>query len=100
MKAFMNRKPLVSVIIPAFNEEAVIEKLLLSIKSQSYSYIETIVVDDGSIDKTLQLAQKYTTSVYSRGHAERSMQRNFGAKKAKGKYLFFLDADMQLSKNV
>ena len=96
----INRKPLVSVIIPAYNEEKVIGRLLGSIKNQSHKRIEIVVVDDASTDKTAEIAKKYTDKVFTRLHAERSIQRNFGASMAKGKYLFFLDADMELSEDV
>jgi glycosyltransferase involved in cell wall biosynthesis len=90
---------LVSVIITTKNEQAVIGRLLESIKMQSYPKIEVIVVDNKSADRTKQIAKKYTKLVYNAG-PERSAQRNYGAKKAKGDFLFFLDADMELSKNV
>ena len=96
----MNSNRLVSIVIPAYNEPKVIEILLLSIRNQSYTYIETIVVDDNSRDDTVTISKKYTPKVYKREHAERSIQRNFGARKAKGKYLLFLDADMELTKDV
>ncbi len=92
--------PLVSIIIPAYNEEKVIANLLTSISKQSYHNIEIVVVDDASSDNTPQIAKKYTESVYTRPHFERSVQRNFGAKKTKGKYLLVLDADMELESNV
>ena len=94
-----NRKPLVSVIITTKNEEEVLERLLKSIEKQSYPKIEVIVVDNQSSDNTKKIAKKYTNKIYDYG-PERSFQRNFGAKKSKGKYLLFLDADMELSKNV
>lgn len=90
---------MVSVIITTKNESAVIERLLTSLKDQSYRDIEIILVDNNSHDATKKLAKKFTNKVYNFG-PERSAQRNFGAKIAKGKYLLFLDADMQLSKNV
>ncbi len=90
-------QPLVSVIIPVFNEEQVIERNLDSLKKQTYSKIETIVVDDSSTDNTVSLARKYTTRVFTRPHAERSIQRNYGASVSKGEYLLFLDADMELT---
>ncbi len=93
-------QPLVSIIIPTYNEEKNIERLLKSIKAQSYSRCESIVVDDGSTDATISLAKKYADKVFARKHAERSIQRNFGASKAKGTYLLFLDADMELTKHV
>ena len=93
-------KPKVSIIIPTYNEENNIGRLLKSIKLQSYKNIETIVVDDGSTDKTVEISKKFTKKVFARSHAERSIQRNFGASVSSGEYLLFLDADMQLSKNV
>lgn len=93
------KNSLVSVIVTTKNEELVIENLLKSIKKQSYSSIEIIVVDNSSVDKTVEIAKKYTKHVFEKG-PERSTQRNYGAKKAKGKYLLFLDADMELSTRV
>jgi len=99
-KEYMNRNLLVSIVIPAYNEEKVVKNLLVSIKQQSYPKIEVIVIDDSSTDGTFQVARGFTSRVFTRKHAERSVQRNFGARKAKGKYLLFLDADMELSKSV
>lgn len=88
------------MVIPAYNEKKVIERLLVSLKRQTYKKIEIIVVDDASSDSTAKLARNYTSKVFTRSHAERSVQRNFGAIKSLGKFLFFLDADMKLSKDV
>lgn len=90
--------PLVSIIITTKNEEKNIANCLESIKRQSYSQekLEIIVVDNNSIDKTKEIAQKYTNKIYNQG-PERSAQRNYGAKKAQGSWLLFLDADMILS---
>lgn len=95
----MKRLPTVSVIIPTRNSASTIKELLQSIKAQSYKYIETIVVDNNSSDQTKAISLKFTTKVYNIG-PERSAQRNFGAKKAKGAYLLFVDSDMILSKKV
>jgi glycosyltransferase involved in cell wall biosynthesis len=78
----MDDKPLVSVIIPTFNSEKYIEKCLQSVKSQTYGYIEIIVVDKNSIDKTPEIAERYASKVLLRG-PERSTQRNHGAVNAK-----------------
>lgn len=91
--------PLVSIIVTTKNEAQNIERCLESIHKQKYLTIETIVVDNNSTDKTKNIAKKYTEKVFNAG-PERSAQRNFGAAKAKGDYLLFLDADMQLSVNV
>lgn len=92
-------KKLVSVIVTTKNEQAVIKRLLTSVSAQSYSKIEIIVVDNRSSDKTRLIAKKFTPNVFIAG-PERSAQRNFGAKKAKGDYIFFLDADMELTAKV
>ena len=86
---------LVSVIVTTRNEELVIERLLKSIKHQTYKKIEVILVDNKSTDKTKQIARKYTTHIYDYG-PERSAQRNLGLKKANGEMILFLDADMEL----
>jgi len=91
--------PLVSVIITTKNEEKNIENCLKSIKNQTYKNIEIILVDNYSTDKTREITKKYTNKIYLKG-PERSAQRNYGAQKAKGKYLLFLDADMILSPTV
>lgn len=90
---------LVSIIVTAKNEEAVIGRLIKSLKKQSYTNREIIVVDNNSFDKTPLIAKKLGAKVVNMG-PERSAQRNFGAKIAKGNYFFFLDADMELTKDV
>lgn len=95
----MNKVPLVSVIITTKNEGDIIGRLIQSIKTQTFKNREIILVDNNSTDKTLGIARKMNVKVYTVG-PERSTQRNFGAKVAKGKYLLILDADMQLSPKV
>lgn len=75
------------------------ERLLKSIQKQTYQGWEIIVVDNNSKDLTKKVALKFTNKVFDKG-PERSAQRNFGAKKAKGSFLLFLDADMRLSPNL
>jgi len=92
---------IVSVVITTKNEESNIETCLQSIKKQTYyaNLIEIIVVDNNSTDKTKEIALKYTNLVFNKG-PERSAQRNYGIKQAKGKYVLYLDADMILSEDV
>ncbi|QQG47067.1 MAG: glycosyltransferase [Candidatus Woesebacteria bacterium] len=92
--------PLISIIIPAKNEEKNIGRLLESIKRQTYKKIQIVLVDDGSTDKTVEISKRFSKYVYKRKHLERSIQRNFGAKKAHGSFLVFLDADMELTPKV
>lgn len=94
----LNKIPSVSVIIATKNEERNIERCLRSIKNQSQK-AEIIVVDNFSVDKTLQIAKVFTTHTYQKGK-ERSSQRNFGLKKAHGSYVLFLDADMEIGPNL
>lgn len=92
----MRNYPKVSIIIPTKNEEKNIVRCLKSIKKQNYpGKIEIIVVDNYSEDNTVKLARTCTGKVLTHGF-ERSAQRNFGAKKAYGGYLLFIDADMEL----
>lgn len=92
-------KPLVSVVVTTKNEQEVLGDLLSSIKLQTYKNIEIILVDNNSSDKTREIAKQFTKKVYIKG-PERSAQRNFGVEKAKGEYVFIIDADMILGKDV
>lgn len=93
------KQPLVSVIIPSLNSGKFLTQCLSSVKSQSYPAIEIIVVDRGSRDDTVSIAKKYTKHVFTHG-PERSAQVNFGARKAKGTYLYRVDSDFVLEKDV
>lgn len=96
----MNNQDLVSLIITSKNEDSVIGKLLSSINKQTYKNIEVILVDNNSSDNTLDIAKKYSNVKIHTFGPERSAQRNFGAKKSSGEYLFFMDADMELTPQV
>jgi len=91
-------QPFVSLVITTKNEEKNIGNCLESIRRQTYpqNLLEVIVVDNNSSDKTKEVAGKYTDKVFNFG-PERSAQRNYGMKMARGKYLMYLDADMILS---
>lgn len=89
----------ISVIIATKNEQNNLERLLASLKKQTLKDFETIIVDNYSTDQTLKIAQKYTSKIFQKG-PERTVQRNFGLKKAVGKYILFVDADMQLQPNL
>lgn len=74
--------------------------LLYSLKKQTYTFLELILVDNNSSDNTINIAKEIKDlKIYQQG-PERSAQRNFGAKKATGDFLFFLDADMELTSRV
>lgn len=89
----------ISLVITTKNEQSVIDDLLQSIKKQSYRNYEIILVDNNSIDKTKEISSKYTKRIFNKG-PERSSQRNYGVRVARGSYVLILDADMRLQKNV
>jgi len=93
--------PLISVVVTTKNEEKNIKNCLQSIQRQTYpaEFLETIVVDNQSSDCTKELALGFTDKVFDVG-PERSAQRNFGIEQANGKYVLYLDADMDLSERV
>lgn len=94
------KKPFISIIIPTKNEEKNILRCLRSIKKQKVKAdVEIILVDNYSSDKTQKIAKPYADSIIESG-PERSAQRNVGARKAKGNWLFFVDADMELDDGV
>ena len=88
-----------SVIVPTKNNEVTIRQCLESIKAQTYHKIEVIVVDNHSTDKTRKIAESFGFRFLLKG-PERNPQRNFGAQQASGKYLLFIDSDMELSSEV
>lgn len=95
----MTKMPLVSVIVPTFNSAAFLEQCLRSIQHQTYKKLEIIVVDNYSTDATKKIALKFTDKVFTKG-PERSAQVNFGVSKASGEYIYKVDSDFVLDKNV
>lgn len=85
---------MISIIIPTYNEEKYLPKLLKSISIQKYKDYEIIIADNNSKDKTIEIAIKNHCHVVEGGRPARA--RNNGAKIAKGEYLLFLDADVIL----
>lgn len=90
----------VSVIISAYNEKKVIGVCLTSLTEQDYPDFEVIVVDDGSTDSTAAVAEAFKdVIVLKQKHQGPALGRNYGAAKASGAILLFLDADMTFNKN-
>jgi len=92
-----SKNPLVSVIIPVYNEEKDIGECLDSLRKQTYKNYEIIIVDDGSTDKTNEVAKKYKkVRIIKQNHKGPGEARNLGAKNARGEILVLIDADMVL----
>lgn len=95
---------MISIIIPTYNELEVLLDCLKSLETQDYSDFEVILVDDGSIDNTQELASNFKSKKYrliflKQNHKGPGAARNLGASKAKGDILVFVDADMTFDKD-
>ncbi len=85
-----------SIIIPTFNRASVIRKTIDTALNQTYQNYEVIVVDDGGTDNTEEIIKAINSSkitYYKKENAERAATRNYGAARAKGDYITFLDSD-------
>lgn len=89
--------PTFSVILPTYNRGYVVWKAIQSVLNQSYPFFELIIINDASTDDTAKVLQQFTdprlrivTLKKNQGPAH---ARNLGLKKAKGKYIAYLDSD-------
>ena len=89
---------LVSVIIPAYNTDQYLAETLDSVLAQTYSHFEVMIMDDGSTDRTLEIAQEYAAKddrirVISQPNQGLSLTRNSGIRETTGELIAFLDSD-------
>ena len=94
----------VSIIVPVYNAEEYINECLNSIKNQTYSDFEVIIIDDGSTDQSLVIAEEYKAEdyrfkIFSQDNKGSSAARNAGLRLAKGEYIAFVDADDWIEKD-
>ena len=90
----MAKKITLSIVIPTWNEEKYLPRLLNSIKKQNYETYEIIIADADSKDKTRKIAKNYGCKVVKGGMP--AVGRNNGAKNARGEIILFLDADSEV----
>lgn len=84
----------VSVIVPVYNREELLPNCLASLVAQDYPRLEIIVIDDGSTDRTAEVARRYPVKVISLDENQgAAIARNEGANAATGDYLAFTDSD-------
>ena len=89
-------RPLVSILIPAYNAQAWISDTLRSALAQTWEPKEIIVVDDGSTDRTLAIARRFESSqlrVVSQKNQGAAAARNTAYSLSKGDFIQYLDAD-------
>ncbi len=91
----MMQPGLVSIVIPTYNDERFISEALSSLFAQTYHQWEAIIIDDGSSDSSVKIAQSFgdRVKVFSQNNAGSAVARNHGMRMASGQYLAFLDAD-------
>lgn len=101
MGEVLNKNPLVSVIVPVYNRENLIERCLESIVNQTYGNIEIIVVDNNSSDNTCDRVtawiernnHRVKTELLSESKRGACAARNRGLQEARGEYVIFFDSD-------
>ncbi len=91
-------EPLISVIVPVYNNEKYLPKCLESILCQTYENIEVICINDGSVDNSLQILKNYAAKdsrirIFNQENRGQSAARNRGINVARGKYITFVDSD-------
>ena len=93
---------LISVILPVYNCEKWVERCIKSVLNQTYKNIELIIINDGSTDNSLEICKKYQKDnviIINKENSGVSKTRNIGLEKAKGEYIFFIDADDYIKSN-
>ncbi len=86
---------MISIIIPAYNEEKILNTTLQQLTNHQVEY-EIIIVDGGSNDRTCEIAENFTDTIVLHANKGRAEQMNTGAQAAKGDWLLFLHADTLL----
>lgn len=97
----MKHEPLISVIVPCYNQAQYLDECLQSVLDQTYENWECIIVNDGSPDNTEDIAQKWIEKddrfqYYKKENGGVASARNFGIQKAKGEWILPLDGDDKL----
>ena len=90
--------PLVSIVVTCFNQERYLEKAVQSVLDQTFTDLECLIVDDGSTDRTREVAQRLLgqdnrIKYFYKENGGVSSTRNLGFQKAQGEWIQFLDGD-------
>lgn len=100
--ARIGRTGLVSIVVPVFNAEPFLDRCVRSVASQHYPDFELILVNDGSTDRSGELCESYARDdarirAVHVGNGGPSSARNAGLRLAQGEFLYFLDADDEMT---
>lgn len=97
----LSKLPLISLIIPTFNEERYISDCLSAVANLNYpkELLEVIVVDNGSKDRTVEIAENFNCTVLTLPAGRVGAVRNFGVSNSGGEIIAFLDGDCVPPKN-
>ena len=96
---------MISVIVPVYNVEEYLEECLESIKRQTYTDIEVILVNDGSTDRSKEICERYCEKdsrfkLVSQENKGQSVARNLGMAESKGEFISFVDSDDVLKEDM
>lgn len=98
------KNDIISVIIPFYNAEQHIEKCIKSVINQTYKNLDIILINDGSIDESLSIVNKFSQmddriKIINKQNGGVSSARNKGLKNAQGNYIYFVDSDDYIEKD-
>ncbi len=89
--------PKYSVIVPVYNRPGELNELLESLSQQTFRDFEVLIIEDGSLNKAVEIAEKWKTSLdlhyFYKENTGQGFSRNFGFSRAKGEYLLVFDSD-------
>ena len=96
---------MISVIVPVYNVEEYLEECLESIRQQTYTDIEVILVNDGSTDSSKEICERFCQAdsrfrLINQENQGQSVARNRGVKESVGQFIMFVDSDDVINTNV
>lgn len=96
--------PAISLVMPVYNVEKFLNKALTSVENQTFTDFEMIIVDDGSNDKSCEIAEEFCNKnsnfkLIKQENSGPAAARNTGVSHCKGQYIAFMDSDDYLEKN-
>lgn len=98
-------KTFLSYIVPAYNVSKYIGECIDSLEEQNYSNYEIIIINDGSVDGTKEICEEYckkysNIKLINQNNRGVSYSRNLGIQEAKGEYIWFVDSDDKIERNI